>query len=99
MSWTKTREFVRVVVPESRREYVCVRQEELGDRSWYDAALRHRGYLVAWSIDAAQAAEMQALMRKHGFRLILAMRSLTAHEVVQHRLRPGPRSMTLTVDL
>ena len=58
MSWTKTREFMLVIVPESRREYVCVPQEERGDRIWYDAELRRRAYLVEWDIDAAQAAEM-----------------------------------------
>lgn len=98
-SWTKTREFKLVVVPESRREYLCVWQEERGDRSWYNGELRCRGYLVEWNIDAAQAAKMQTVIYEHGYRLIVAMRSLTAHELIQHLLRPAPRSMTLTVEL
>ncbi len=99
MSWTRTKEFMLVVVPESRCEYVCVRQHERGDRTWYDAELSSRGYRVKWDIDAAQAKEMQAVMREHGYRLIVAMRPLTAHELIQHRRRPGPRSMVLTVEL
>lgn len=99
MSWTKIREFMLVVVPGGRREFVCVRHEERGDRHWYGAELRRRGYLTEWSIDAAQAAEMQAVMSEHGYRLIVAMRSLTAHEVVSLSSRPNPRSMTLTVEV
>ena len=99
MSWTRTREFMLVVVPESRREYVCVWHEERGDRSWYDAELRRRGYLLEWDIYAAQAEEMQTVMHEHGYRRILAMRLLTAHELVRNRLQPGPRSMRLTVEL
>ena len=53
-------------MPESRREYVCVWQEERGDRSYYDAALLSRGYTLAWHADAAQRAEMQAVMQEHG---------------------------------
>lgn len=88
-----------VVVPESRREYVCVRQEERGDRLRYDAELRRRGYLTGWNIDASQAAEMQSVMREHGYRLIVAMRSLTAHELIQLLSRPNPRSVAVTVEL
>lgn len=98
MSWTKMREFMLVVVPGRRREYVCVQHEELGDRLWYDAELRRRGHLTEWTIDIAQAAEMQTVMREHGYRLIVATRSLTAHELVSLRSQPNPQSMTLTVE-
>lgn len=96
MSRTKMREFMLVVVPGSRREYVCVQHEERGDRVCYDAELRRRGYGTGWSIDAAQAAEVQMVI--HVYRLIVATRSLTAHELVSLRSQPNPRSMTLTVE-
>ena len=48
MTWRKSREFFVVSVPSSRREYVCVWQEERGDRSYYDAALRCGS---AWNVD------------------------------------------------
>ena len=80
-------------------EYVCVGQEERGDRTWYNAELRRRGYLVEWDIDPAQGAEMQAVMHEHGYRRIVAVRQLTAHDVVGSRSLPSPRPMALTVDL
>lgn len=99
MSWTKTREFMLVVVPGSRREYVCVRHEERGDRTWYNAELRRRGYVVDWDIDAAQAAEIQSVLREHGYGRVAAVRQLTSHEVVRSRSLPSPRPMILTVEL
>lgn len=88
-----------VVVPRSRREYVCVRREERGDRIWYDAELRRRGYVVDWDSDAEQAAEIQSVLREHGYGCVAAVRQLTSHEVIRSRSLPGPRPMILTVEM
>lgn len=98
MSWTKTRKIMLVTVPGSRREYVCVAQEERGDRTWHNTALLARGYMLDRDIEPAQAAEIQAVLRKHGYRRVLAMRPLTAHELIQRRTESDPRAMTLSVE-
>lgn len=89
-----TREFRVVVVPQSRREYVCVEQEARDDRTHFNGALRSLGYSLDWASDVAQRAEMQAVLREHGFQRIIAMRTLSAHEVIRLRATPC-RSMTL----
>lgn len=94
----RTREFFVVIVPESRREYVCVPQEERGDLIWYDMELMSRGYDLDWGMDTALVAEMQAVMHEHEYRRIVAMRRLTAHDLIRSRSLPNPRPMTLTVD-
>lgn len=97
--WLHSRSFWVVRVESTRREYVCVEQEERGDRVWYKSALRDLVYDVDWKSDAAQAAEMQAVMSRHGFRRVIATRRPTAHDLLRLRRLANLRRLDLTVEL
>jgi hypothetical protein len=61
-------------VEQTRREYVCVEIQERGDDLWYDQALTDLGFSVDRRSDPELGAEMQAVMRRYGYRRILALR-------------------------